>query len=331
MCGDRHDRAGAVAHQHVVGNEDRNLLSVNRIRRERPGEDTRLLLVLLTLEIRLRRDRRAIVLDRLGGRRRSVGPSLVDCRALGSRRPRVGGEHVDQRVFRGEHHVGGAEQGVGSRGEDVDRHLAIGLCRDARYGELHLGAARTPDPVALHGLDLLGPVQHLEVVEQAVGVRGDAHHPLPQVLAEHREVSAVTSTVGGDLFVGEHRAETRRPVDERITQVDKTIRVDDVGLLGDRQISPHPTVVESACTAVEFGDQLVDATRLACLVVVPGVVDLQEDPLCPAVERDVGGGNTTSLVVPESEASDLAEVALDVGLGRRAGVSTGLHRVLLGR
>ena len=214
MCGDCHDRAGTVAHQHVVGDEDRNLLSVNRIRRERPGEDTRFLLVLLTLEIGLRRDRRAIVLDRLGRRRRSVGPSLVDCRALGNRRPRVGGELVDQRMFGSQHHVRGAEEGVGSRGEDVDSHLAIGLCRHTRYGELHLGAARTSNPVALHGLDLLGPVQHLEVVEQTVGVRGDAHHPLPQVLAEHGEVPAVASAVGGDLLVGQHGTEARSPVDE---------------------------------------------------------------------------------------------------------------------
>ena len=33
----------------------------------------------------------------------------------------------------------------------------------------------------------------------------------------------------------------------------------------------------------------------------------------------------------QAEASDLAEVALDVGLGRRAGVRTGLHGVLLCR
>jgi hypothetical protein len=65
------------------------------------------------------------------------------------------------------------------------------------------------DPVALHRLDRLGPVEQVEVVDQPVGVGGDAHHPLAHVALEHREVAAVAAPVGGDLLVGQHGAQAR--------------------------------------------------------------------------------------------------------------------------
>jgi len=40
--------------------------------------------------------------------------------------------------------------------------------------ELDLGALRAPDPLALLGLDGLGPVEALEVRQQALGIGGDA-------------------------------------------------------------------------------------------------------------------------------------------------------------
>ena len=52
-AGHRHDGAGAVTDQHVVGDEHRDLLSVGRIRGVRAEEDAGLVLVLLTLQIRL--------------------------------------------------------------------------------------------------------------------------------------------------------------------------------------------------------------------------------------------------------------------------------------
>ena len=87
---------------------------------------------------------------------------------------------------------------------------------------------RAADPVALHQLDRVGPVERVEVVEQAVGVRGDAQHPLLQRTAVHREVAALAAPVGGDLFVGEHRAEPGAPVDRRLGLVREPVRVDEL-------------------------------------------------------------------------------------------------------
>ncbi len=79
-----------------------------------------------------------------------------------------------------------------------------------------------------------------------------------------------------------------------------------------------------------LGDQFADRTGLAPLRVEPGVEDLQEDPLCPAVVVRVGGGERPALVVRQAQLAQLGAVPLDVGLGGRPRVGAGLHRVLLG-
>jgi hypothetical protein len=81
--------------------------------------------------------------------------------------------------------------------------------------------------------------------------------------------------------------------------------------------------------AVEFGEQLADAPCLVELRVEPGVVDLQEDPLGPGVEVDVGGGEAAALVVSEAEPAELAPEVDDVGFGAGARMGAGLNRVLL--
>ena len=191
-------------------------------------------------------------------------------------------------------------------------------------------AGGSPDPVALHGLDLLRPVQHVQVVEQPVGVGGDPHHPLPQPLPEHREVAAFAAAVGGDLFVGQHGAQARTPVHHRFGLVHQAVPVDHVGALARRQLDPGPAVVQLTCTGIEFGDQLGDRAGLAGGGVEPGVVDLQEDPLRPLVELGVGGGEAAAAVVAETQPAQLAPEVDDVGLGAGAGMGAGLHRILLG-
>ena len=68
--GHGHDRAGAVAHQHVVGDPDRDLLVVHRIDRVGAGEDAGLLLrqfgpLEIALARRSARDRLALRLAAL--------------------------------------------------------------------------------------------------------------------------------------------------------------------------------------------------------------------------------------------------------------------------
>ena len=178
----RHDGARAVAPQHVVRHPDRDFLSVDRIDRVGAGEDAGLLLGQFgALKVALAGGGDAV-------RRHGLG-------LLGRRDLR------HQRMLRREDHVGRAEQRVRPRREHADRFAAD--------GEIDFRAFALADPVALHFLDALGPVEAVEVRQQPLGVRGDLEHPLAHRAALHAEALRAPFL---DLFVRQHGAEVGAPV-----------------------------------------------------------------------------------------------------------------------
>ena len=111
--------------------------------------------------------------------------------------------------------------------------------------------------------------------------------------------------------------------------------VDDLAPFDRRQLGPRPTewvgcVGGRAGAGVQLGDQLVDRAGLVGQPVVPGVEDLQEDPLRPAVVLGIGSGNRAPVVVAQAQPTQLRAEDLHVGFGGRARVLSGLQRVLLG-
>ena len=195
---------------------------------------------------------------------------------------------------------------------------------------------RAADPVLLHGPDVVGPIDVFQVVQQSIRVRGDPHHPLRQRLAEHREVAALAAAVGGDFLVGQHGAQTRAPVHRRLGAIDQAVVVDDRAPLQVVQFGPRLTrriraVVGLAPAVGQFFDQFRDRTGGPAAAVVPGVEDLQEDPLRPSVEGRVAGGQGAALVVAQTHPAQLPAERVDVGVGGCRRMLSGLHRVLLGR
>ena len=126
----------------------------------------------------------------------------------------VGGQLGHDRVLGGDHGVGHAEAGVGPGGEDLQAQVV--MTHDRQPERRPLGAT---DPVALHRLDPLGPVQIVDVVQQLLGVVGDLEEPLLQVLALDQVPGALTGAVGQDLLVGQHRLAARAPVDRGLGPV----------------------------------------------------------------------------------------------------------------
>ena len=120
---------------------------------------------------------------------------------------------VDQRVLGRQDHEGHAERRVGPGGEDPDDVVA------ALDRQVELGALGAADPVALHGLDPLGPVQAVEGVQQLVGVGGDAEEPLLEVALDHQVAAALAGAVGQDLLVGQDGLAARAPVDRGVLAV----------------------------------------------------------------------------------------------------------------
>ena len=132
--GHRHDRARAVLHQHVVGDVHRYLLAVDGVGDGPPERHARLGLLGVAAFLVGLGER---VVDVLAHRLLVLGP------AGESHHVGVLGRHHEER--RAEQRVrAGGEHGV------VDVELLA--------AEAHLGALAAPDPVALHGLDVLGPL-----------------------------------------------------------------------------------------------------------------------------------------------------------------------------
>ena len=207
---------------------------------------------------------------------------------------------VDQRVLGGQHHVGGAEQRVGPGGEHLDAGPAAR--RRRRWGSVTRAPSDRPIQLRCCSLIGLGPVEHVQVADQPVGVGRDAHHPLLQRPPEHGEVAALAAPVGRDLLVGQHRAQARAPVDRRLLHVGQAVVVDDHPPLGGRQLGPRPAgrvgaLARLAGAGVQLGHQVVDGPGPVGVGVVPGVEDLQEDPLRPAVVALVDRGDRPPGVV----------------------------------
>ena len=140
------------------------------------------------------------------------------------------------------HHVGRSEQGVGASGEHSNiGHFAVRVC-GGRYTEVDVSAFGSTDPVALHRLDRVGPVEQVEVFEKAVGIRGDAHHPLLHWAAEDREVATIGAAIGGDLFVGKNRAEPRAPIHGSLGNIDQAIAVKHRSLFTHAEFRPGAPV-----------------------------------------------------------------------------------------
>ena len=193
--GHGHDRARAVLHQHVVGHVHRDALAVDRIDHGPPERDAGLWLV----EV-------ASLLAGLGDRVIDVVAHLpLVLGALGQ------AQHI--RVLGGHHEEGSPEQRVGTGGE----HGVV----DAQFlaAKRHLGSLRAPDPVALHRLHVLRPVDPIEVAQQPLGVVGYAEEPLLELPDFDQRAAALAATFGVHLLVGEHGLVFGAPLHRRLLAI----------------------------------------------------------------------------------------------------------------
>ena len=108
-------------------------------------------------------------------------------------------------MLRGDDHIRGAEQGVGTSG--INRHLVahIGVEGD-------LCAGGTADPVALLDLHALNIVHIIQIVDQPLGILGDLQHPLALLLADDLAAAALAHAVD-HFLVSQHALAACAPVD----------------------------------------------------------------------------------------------------------------------
>ena len=336
--GHGHDGAGAVAHKHVVGDPDADLLVIDRVDGVGASESAGLFLAA----------GHAVAFAAVGGRGAVAFNGFA---AVG------GGDVTHQGMLGREHHVRGAVERVGPGGEDGDdRVFVVGAAgqRGWRGGQLEidLRAHALPDPVALHFLQRFRPFQRVQVSQQAVGVGRDTQQPLTQRAALDGEVAAFAAPVD-DLFIGQHGAQGGAPVDGDFVHVREALTVDDVALLGGGEFGPGALDADLAgdglqafLHAVELDrsvgpddvvcvlqlvDQMADGLGLLVHRVEVAVEELEKDPLGPAVVFGIGGVDFAVPVVAEAEHLDLPAKVGDVAFGGDTRMGVVLDGVLLGR
>ena len=347
VSGHGHDGAGAVAHEDVVGHEDRHPLPIDRVDAEQAREHAGLGAILGgALGLGGRGGPGAVGGHSLRGRGSATRPGLAGALGPGGRHCQGSGIGVrslaersaQQRVLGGHHHEGRAEERVGPRGVDTQISNGRTDLPSALDGEPHLGALGAADPVALHELDLLGPVDRVQVRGETIGVGSDAHHPLAQIAFEDREVAALRTTIGRDLLIGQNGAQTRAPVHRGGRDVGQAVGVDDLGPLGGAEALPRTAVRSRDLSALQFGDQLAHgpggsrspSITAGGIGIEPGVEDLEEDPLSPPHVIGIDGLDGATRVVGKAQAPQLTAHGGDIGLGRDPRVLAGGDGVLLG-
>ncbi len=176
VCRHGHDRAGAVTGQDIVGDPNRNRVSINRIDRVAASEHTGLAFVATVgaFAITLERSFFAVLFDFVG--------------VVTGRQPR------DHRVFGCYDHVSRTEQSVRPRRVNPQRRIAC-ISGESRCGslafpsiqfgfaadvEIDFGTGAATDPILLQFLDPGRPLQIIQPVQQAFCVRRDSQHPLTQ-------------------------------------------------------------------------------------------------------------------------------------------------------
>jgi hypothetical protein len=167
-------------------------------------------------------------------------------------------------VLGGDHRVGHPERGVRAGGEDTQgqRWPAVAAVASLHH-QVELGALGAADPVALHGLDPLGPVQVVQTGQQLVGVLGDPEEPLLEHPLLHQVARPLAGPVGQHLLIGQHRLAARAPVDRGVLAVGQPggqERLEDhlvpLDVLGIVAADLPPPVVDGA----EGGDRLLQLT-----------------------------------------------------------------------
>ena len=195
MAGAAEQRAGAIIHQHEIGDKHRQAdAGIERVDDAETGVEAQLFL----------------------------GFDIGSCSAAGlafgdeGRQCWVGLTTLArQRVIGGDGGETGAEQRVGPGGENVEATAAL-----YRKGEAQPGGAA--DPVFLHQFDLVRPlIERLEPVDQIVGEIGDLQEPLVQLAAFDQRARSPAAAVD-HLLVGQHGHVDRIPVHRRFLAINKT-------------------------------------------------------------------------------------------------------------
>ena len=209
-----------------------------------------------------------------------------------------GHDQIDQRMFRREHHVGGAVKRVRSRGEYPD-FFVVDLKIDFR-------AFASADPISLEQLDSLRPIEAFKFINQSLRVSGNAQHPLPHRPPDDWK-SADFAFAINHFFVRQNGAKLRTPVHQHIGNVSEANFIRILAAISLDRLGPVRFRIE------------------------PRIINLEKDPLRPFEVTRIGGVDFTVPIIGETDPLQLRFEFRDVLAGGDGRMLAALDRVLLGR
>src|SRR5262245_12056614 len=201
-------------------------------------------------------------------------------------------------MFGREHQESTAVKRVGSGSENPNLLICI------LNLEVDFRAYASANPIALEQFDSFGPIKAVEFIEQSLRISGNAQHPLSHWSSNNRKTANLAFSIY-NLLVCQDRAQLRKPVDRNISNVGQANTVWTLSAISENRRGS------------------------ICLRIKPGVVDLEENPLCPFVVCRVG---RVDLSLPIVRKTDSLQLALELrhifarGDGR---MLSGFDRVLL--
>ena len=130
-------------------------------------------------------------------------------------------------MFWRKNHVSCAEKRVWPSREDSDFFVFFFRTHPCSINfKNNFRAFAAANPVPLHFLERIAPVNRVEVGQEFLGVGGDAEHPLAHWLADDRKAADFAFAVN-DFFVRQHRAEFGTPVHWRFADVGEALGVNE--------------------------------------------------------------------------------------------------------
>ena len=239
--GNRHDRACAVGDKHIIGDPDGNLRAVHGVEGVRAAPYAGLLL------------------SKIGALQVAFAGRFLQIRGnrhLLFRR----GDLLHQGMFRGQHHVGCPEKGIGPGGVNLQR------LRVSVYLERNVCAFGAAYPVPLHELDRLRPVQAVQVREEALGIGGDLQNPLADALTGNGGSAAFTLAVL-HFLIGQARLAGGAPVNGALRFIGQALFEEfEEYPLGPAVVIPaggvhFPVPVVGEAQGLDLGAELADVRR----------------------------------------------------------------------
>ena len=276
-----HNRTSTVAHQHIIRNKNRNLRAGNRVGGIQSREITGLSAVICyTIHSSLSHSFTTILTHSLAQRFITASPCLRYISIP------ISWNMLEKWMVYSNHSKSCTEQSIGTRG--IYFHILSTV--SSWYFKMHSSTMRFTDPIALHSLNFIWPINAIEVFNQAMTVGSNAHGPLRKLTLKNREITALRLTFSSNLFISKNSSQTWAPVHRRLRNISQTELVEHIVLLLWLQIVPSATfetrnlLVARAESINELRNRssTTHSTISALVIlVIPRVENASENPLRP--------------------------------------------------